>query len=107
MNGYVASRKTQIFLQKACLITINRVAKKKLIQDFRRRHPEIFQKLNRAYEDMLDSFSASQEILSNLSFRVLYDEITFEVQDKNAGNKMGERAKLRYISYFSDFIFIQ
>ena len=37
----------------------------------------------------------------------MYDEISMKIVDLTGGNKAGEKQKLKRISYFSDFIFIQ
>ena len=56
---------------------------------------------------MLESFDHSQETLKEQRFNVVYDEISMKIVDMTGGNKGDKNQKLKRISYFSDFIFMQ
>ena len=51
--------KTEIFLQKATLATLSRVAKRHLFAHFCKNNPQLKKKMQRAHEEMLDSFDQS------------------------------------------------
>lgn len=58
---------------------------------------------------MLESFDQSQETLKEQRFNVVYDEATMRIIDLTGGasGRMGDKTRLKRISYFSDFIFMQ
>lgn len=97
-----------VFFQKAVLATFNKLAKKKLFKHYSQHHPELRNKLNLNYNNMIQSFDASQRILNSQNFCFDYlktkDEKeqleNNEFQNSTFSNPIG-------LSYFSDFIFMQ
>ena len=45
--------------------------------------------------------------MKNQRFNIVYDEATMTVVDASSGSGGGDKSKLKRISYFSDFIFMQ
>ena len=93
-------------MQKAFLAAINRSAKKQIIQNFLKKHKHLHHQLSSAYKDMLNCFQQSQECLKGQRFSVVYDEYSWQIQEQQTGTTE-KKQKLKRISYFQDFIFIQ
>lgn len=102
-NDLGLNSKAAIFLQKACLSAMSKISKQNFIRNFKKNHPILMAKMQKAYDEMLKSFSESQETLTGQRFCVLYDEDTLEICSKEKGG-ISKQAR---ISYFSDFIFMQ
>lgn len=49
--------------------------------------------MSSAYSDLIVSFDMSQEILNSQRFKVLYDELTSEIQDRS-NKKNPDKVKL-------------
>lgn len=88
-----------IFLQQATMCTFNRIASRHIFQHAFKQYPDLEDKLQESYKDMIMSFEQSQAALWGQTFCVPYDE-----QSKRLESKGGKEAR---ISYFSDFIFMQ
>mmetsp|Transcript_14635 Transcript_14635/g.22692 ORF Transcript_14635/g.22692 Transcript_14635/m.22692 type:complete len:132 (+) Transcript_14635:2054-2449(+) len=64
-NDSKISRRAEVFLQKATLACLNRIAKKNFFLHFGSKNHDIKRKFYKAYDDMIYSFEASQETLKN------------------------------------------
>jgi len=93
---------TAIWLQKAIIATMNRIAGKHLIMNGMT--DQLKQKIIDNYVEMINSFDECQNVLIQ-NFSVDYDTETKNlIQQDGKRVPHSHRAK---ISYFSDFIFIQ